>query len=175
MKRINFNDIPKFTREGDWECNYPLDRLVNQIEEWEREEGLQMNPDFQRGHVWTEEQQIKFVEYIIRGGSTGRVIYLNNPTWGSYRDSEYSDAVCVDGLQRYTAIKRFIYNEIPVFGYYYKEYDGHLRMVNDMKINVNNLQTKAEVLSWYIEMNSGGTPHTEEELDKVRKMLKEHE
>jgi hypothetical protein len=37
---------------------------------------------------------------------------------------------------------------------------------------VNDLKTEAEVLRWYLEINAGGTPHTEEELDKVRKMLK---
>ena len=30
-----------------------------------REEmGLELNPDFQRGHVWTEQQQIAFLEYL---------------------------------------------------------------------------------------------------------------
>ena len=40
--------------------------------------GLQLNPEFQRGHVWTEEQQIAWVEYYLRGGKSGNTIYLNN-------------------------------------------------------------------------------------------------
>jgi hypothetical protein len=28
--------------------------------------GLQLNPEFQRGNVWTEEQQIKYIEYRLR-------------------------------------------------------------------------------------------------------------
>jgi hypothetical protein len=31
------------------------------------------------------------------------------------------------------------------------------------------------VLQWYLELNSGGTPHTKEELDKVKKMLSHYE
>ena len=169
---MKFTDIPQFTQEGSWECNFPIDRLVRQIEEWEREEGLNMCPDFQRGHVWTDEQQIAFVEFILRGGNTGRVIYLNDPTWGSYSDI-VGEFVCVDGLQRVTALRRFLYNDIKVFGRYYKEFKGNLRMVNDMKINVNNLKTRKEVLNWYLEMNSGGTPHTEEEINRVKQLLNE--
>ncbi|MGJ0846557.1 DUF262 domain-containing protein [Tissierella praeacuta] len=172
---MKFSDIPRFTRNGNWECNFPLNNLVRQIEEWEREEGLDMNPDFQRGHVWTEQQQIDFIEFILKGGNTGRVIYLNHPTWMGSFDTSKSDIgfVCVDGLQRYTAIKRFIKNEIKAFGYFYKEFEGSIRMVNDMKINVNDLPTKKDVLKWYIEMNSGGTPHTEEEINRVKKLLEE--
>lgn len=72
---------------------------------------MQLNPDFQRGHVWIENQQIKYIEYILRGGKTARVIYLNN------------------------------------------------------------LKTRKEVLQWYLEFNSYGTIHTEEEINKVKKLL----
>ena len=40
-----------------------------------------------------------------------------------------------------------------------------------MLVNVNDLQTKREVLQWYIEMNSGGTPHTEAEIERVKKLM----
>jgi hypothetical protein len=28
------------------------------------------------------------------------------------------------------------------------------------------------VLAWYVELNTGGTPHTKEEIDKVLEMIK---
>ena len=36
---------------------------------------------------------------------------------------------------------------------------------------VNNLQTKKEVLQWYVDMNAGGTPHTNDEIERVRRMI----
>jgi len=30
--------------------------------------GLNLDPDFQRAHVWTEDKQIAFVEFCLRGG-----------------------------------------------------------------------------------------------------------
>ena len=80
--------------------------------------------------------------------------------------------VCVDGLQRFTAIKRFINNEIQVYGSYYKEFEDSVRVSLNMKININCLQTKKEVLEWYLQINEGGTPHTKSEIDKVKNLLK---
>ncbi|MDY8021194.1 DUF262 domain-containing protein [Paenibacillus polymyxa] len=165
---MRFRDIPQFTRVGSWECDYDLERFVKAIEEFENE-GLQMNPDFQRGHVWDEAQQVAYIEYLLKGGKTARVIYLNCVGWqnGVYGE----DFVCVDGLQRATAIKRFIHNEIKVFGAYFKEYEDSPRMTQGVKININDLSTRKEVLQWYIDFNTGGTVHTSEEIERVRRLL----
>lgn len=175
---MKFYEIPQYINSGSWECSYSLQSLVNTIEKWCLGEdaastNLQMNPDFQRGHVWNENQQIAFIEALLKGGAkNARVIYLNDPNWsGRSITSDYKDFVCVDGLQRYTAIKRFINNEIKVFGHCFFEFEGDLRMQHNMKINVNNLPTKKDVLQWYLEMNTGGTVHTSEEIDRVKKLL----
>lgn len=82
MKKITrFRDVPQVTSCGQWECDFTPDRLVAQVDEWVREDGLDLNPDFQRGHVWTPSQQAAFVEFFLRGGKTARVLYFNNPQW----------------------------------------------------------------------------------------------
>lgn len=175
QKITKFADIPKFTSAGFYEVDYQLDRLVKHIENEVEENNLQLNPDFQRGHVWNEEQQISWLEYHLKGGTSGNTIYLNFPFWGTLREPkphEYADYVCVDGLQRITAAQRFIHNEIPVFGSYYKEFSDKMRVSNvTMHVNVNNLQTRREVIQWYYDMNSGGTPHSTEELERVKQLI----
>lgn len=165
-----FQDIPEFTPDGSWECDFSLDRMVAWIDEAVASDGLQLDPDFQRAHVWTESQQIAWLEFFLRRGKTGRVIYLNDPGWqrATYRQGDF---VCVDGKQRIQAARRFLNNEIPVFGYLFREYTDKLDQTITMRINVNTLQTRAEVLQWYIEMNAGGTPHTYKEIARVRKLL----
>lgn len=180
MKITRFKDIPQFTSSGLYQVNYPLTSLVREIEEEVNEMGLQLNPKFQRGHVWTEEQQVAWLEYHLRGGKSGNTIYLNNPFWNSIRKArqgEYSDYVCVDGLQRITAAQRFVHNEIKVFGSYFDEYEDKLRLVNDntLILNVNDLKSEKEVLQWYVDMNAGGTPHTSEEIERVKQMISELE
>jgi hypothetical protein len=170
---MKWSDIPQFTRAGSWECDYSISSLVKFIEDAEQNEGLEMNPDFQRGHVWSEEQQIAYVEFLLKGGKTARVIYLNNSSWNSVVRSNENVYVCVDGLQRYTAIKRFVKGEIKAFGFYYNQFEGNPRMAQGIKINVNDLKTRKEVLEWYIEFNSGGTVHTEEEINRVKRLLEQ--
>jgi hypothetical protein len=80
--------------------------------------------------------------------------------------------VIVDGKQRLEAIRRFLNNEIQVCGSYRREFTDTLRITQTLKINVNDLRTRAQVLQWYIEFNAGGTPHTEAEIDRVRELLK---
>jgi len=172
QKITKFRDIPQFTRAGSYEVYMQLRHLISWIEEEKVQNGLQLNPDFQRGHVWSEDQQIKYIEYFLSGGKSGRTLYFNYPSWQKHSDTEYNDFVCVDGLQRITSIQRFMNNEIKVFGSYFNEFEGIMRDVTTTVIvNINEIQTKAGVLKWYIEMNSGGTIHTDEEIEKVRKLL----
>lgn len=175
-KYIRFSDIPKAIEAGQYQCTYRLAYFVEYIEELIETEGLQMNPDFQRGHVWTEEQQISYMEALLsKRARNALTLYFNYPFWTTSRNKDpnvYSDFVCVDGLQRYTAISRFVHNEIKVFGSYFREYEDKPSSVDHVVLfNVNCLKSKAEVLQWYVEMNAGGTPHAEEEIERVRKMM----
>lgn len=175
-KITRFRDVPKFISHGSWACDYSLPFLVTTIQKWEREEDgcvpLQLNPDFQRGHVWTRSQQIAYVEFLLRGGTSGREVYFNCPSWHtSVAVGAYDEFVCVDGLQRLTAIRRFLQNEIPVFGSKYSEYTDSLRSSTTVRVHVNDLKSREEVLRWYLEMNAGGTPHSKKEIQRVKDLL----
>lgn len=139
-----------------------MDRVLYQIGVWQKEEGLDTDPDFQRLHVWTEKQQTAWLEFMFKGGKTGRVLYLNNPTWNHRYDSKYSEFVLVDGKQRFEAIRKFYANEIKAFGQYKSDFGDEPDMLRQsrMLLNVNDLQSRKDVIQWYVEFNAGGTPHT---------------
>ena len=160
-------DIKMFTN-AHYGIDVPLDYLLDHINKWIKEYNLQLDPDFQRAHVWTEEQQVKFIEYFLRGGVSGRDFYLNCPGW---MHSFKEEMVLVDGKQRLNAITRLLHNEIPAFGHKLQEYtDGFRLSRHTVKLHVADLKTRAEVLQWYIDLNSG-IAHTSEEIEKVKKML----
>lgn len=174
---MNYRDIKPFTKSGSYEVNVGLEFLETTIKVYEEEYGLELNPDFQRGNVWTEEQQIAFVEFYLRGGRTAKVIYFNCPYWNIGEKEDYDIPMqCVDGLQRITALRRFVNNEIPAFGCLYKNFEGRPRMVNDgLRFNINDLKTKKEIIQWYLDMNIGGTIHSDSEIERVKKLLEECE
>ena len=165
MKKITkWKDIPQFTR-----ARYAVDVGWDYIQDWIDEHNLEMNPDFQRAHVWTKRQQIAYVEYIMRHGTSGKNIFLNQPGWCS---GQRGTLVVVDGKQRLTAALAFMNNEIKAFGSYKKEFDLIDRLTCSFRFNIADLETKAEVLQWYLDFNSGGTQHTDAELHKVRQLLR---
>jgi len=110
------------------------------------------DPDFQRGHVWTPDQQRAWIVHILRGGKSGRRIFFNMPGWqGNYKGT----LELIDGKQRIEAIRAFLADQVCIWGHYYSEIkssgaDRYLMNRNTIKINVNNLKTRKEVLQWYL-------------------------
>ena len=172
--KITFDSIPEYVR-GNYQVGVMLQYTQVHLQNYV-DLGLDMDPDFQRIHVWTETQQVRFVEHLLRGGNTGKDILFNCPGWdktseANFADGKFLDFVLVDGKQRLEALRRFFANEITAFGYYRKDITGIPRCFTGLKFHVNGLQTRAEVLQWYLDFNTGGTIHTEDEITRVRALL----
>lgn len=67
-----------------------------------------------------------------------------------------------------------------VLGQHYSAFGFPIRDVAgissvDFKVNVhiNHFEIHKEILEWYYSLNSGGTPHSKEELDKIRQLIAE--
>jgi len=174
---ITYDKIPKLISCNACET-VDLEYIPHCLEHYNDEYGLDLNPDFQRGHVWNLEQKEKFIKYIIRGGKTNP-IYFNSPEFGGY-DIEpncdlSSEIVIVDGKQRLNAIQEFLDNKVKVFGYLLNEFSledqRKLKLRTSVTFSVNRLQTRKELLTWYLEMNEGHIAHSQEELDRVKQLL----
>ncbi len=139
---------------------------------------LDLNPDFQRGHVWSREQQIRFVEAVCRGTAPMKVIF-NSPSYGrdgSLGDLNQYDVLCVDGLQRLTAVMSFMRGEFKIFGKWaVEDLDGTSfsfhRHQFKFDLYIYAFKNRKDLLSFYIDLNSGGTVHSKEELDRVRALV----
>lgn len=169
---VRFRDIPQFPH-CCYRCDVSWSYLEFHINSQQRPEDgiamLDLNPDFQRAHVWTPEQQTAYVEYILQGGTSGRELYFNCAGWMKDFSGPY---VIVDGKQRLEAVRRFLRGEIPAFGHSRDEYsDDPNMLVATFSWNIAALQTRAEVLRWYLNFNAGGTVHTDAELARVRALL----
>lgn len=170
----DFQKIPQFPQTYH-AVDVGLDYVEFTLEQWDSPNfgsPLILNPEWQRGHVWTQEQQISYMEFMLMGGTTGMNIYFNCSSWNAGFDTP---VYCVDGLQRLTAVLAFIRNEIPAFGTYRKDYKGKLRSLshNRLRFNMLCLKSKRELLNLYIMFNSGGVIHKPEEIERIKKMLEE--
>lgn len=165
---MKFQDIPKI-KNSHYHVDIPWGGLQDHLDRYLKYYNLELDPDFQRGHVWSENQQIAYVEYILREGMSGREIYFNCPNFMGNSD-DVGPMQLVDGKQRITAVLRFLNNEIKAFDYYFNEFEDRLPLMCGFSVHINNLKSKKDVLQWYIDLNSG-IAHTEEEIKKVKNMM----
>lgn len=166
---MNFRDIPQFTKQPDYSVTVPWDMLDETLARYNDNGKLVMDPAFQRAHVWTVQQQSRYVEYILRGGKSSRDVYFNQADWmRGFRAPMY----LVDGKQRIQAVRQFLANELTVFGLFFSEFTGRMGYEPNFTFHVNDLRTLPQILQWYLDLNFGGTPHTLAEREKVEKLLK---
>lgn len=138
---------------------------------------LELEPDFQRGHVWSDEQCARYVEAFIRRVADCKII-LNAPAWSSDKvqgDIPPHVVQCVDGLQRLTSLRRFMAGEISVFGGLNAQdllqtAFSPRRIGARIQVHVHEFHWRSDLLHFYICHNSGGSPHMPEEIERVRAM-----
>jgi uncharacterized protein with ParB-like and HNH nuclease domain len=140
--------------------------------------GLELHPDFQRGHVWTENQKHHFIENVLRGvvSTSGFLVQFNCPNWedGSYTGDLPLGMECIDGLQRITAVLDFLKGSVRPFGFTVDDLAGSSFAIKSrfrFRVAIHNFSNRAELLQHYLDLNTGGTPHSKEEIDRVHKLL----
>lgn len=130
-------------------------------------------PDYQRSVVWTDDQCSKFIGFLAEGGVAPFIYVQRWPARTGQPDE------ILDGLQRITAVRRFLANEVPL-----ELIDGTRMFLRDFdersqKLLVGNsgptlvlryvlCPSEADVLDLYLRLNSGGTPHAAQDLMRVR-------
>ncbi len=164
-----FQDISQMST-ANYAVNIGWNDLDKQLKTWgNRYNEVILDPDYQRRHVWTKRQQIEYLEYILRGGISGRSIFWNCPGW--MRDSR-GPMELVDGKQRINAVLSFIKNKVKVFGYFRKEYTDNICFVrHNFLFHVNDLSNRKDVIQWYLDLNSG-TPHSRTDIKKAEELLR---
>lgn len=189
-----FQDASPFPL-APWGVDVPWGYIERQLADFTKHEGLDLDPDFQRGHVWTEDQQRAFVEYMLLGGPAATTIYF---ACDGFNTAKRSGPVCiVDGKQRLEAIRKFMRNELAIFmnhqhrkpavwdagpyqehftavrtGCFLSDFTDNLRMTRreTLRFCVADMN-RPTMLRWYIALNAGGTPHTDAEIERVKALL----
>jgi len=181
----HLHELIRPLRTARWSADYRWDSLERSLANLGTDYGgLELTPDFQRGHVWTPAQQVHFVENCLRGvvPVSGLLIQFNSPQWGEVEvpDSDLpseSDLPpglqCIDGLQRYTAITEFVKGNVKPFGL------DAAQLISTpfspkrlyVKVAIHDFKRREQLLTQYLDLNAGGTPHSAEEIARVRSLL----
>jgi hypothetical protein len=169
-------------RRCNWSCNFFIKNIERDLESFATDAKssggtFTLEPDFQRGHVWSPEKQQAFIEAMLRG-TAPMLVRFNCANYGDRSDPgdmNHADMVCVDGLQRITAIRKFVAGEVKPFGFSAKDFDNtefdQGRMKYTYVVEMYAFTRRKHLLQFYVDLNSGGVVHTEEELARVRALM----
>ncbi|MBD3353626.1 MAG: DUF262 domain-containing protein, partial [Candidatus Lokiarchaeota archaeon] len=98
------NEIQSRIPDCTYHVNIGLGGITEAIEQY----NIDLNPKYQRGHVWTEDQESKFVGAILENSRAISPFWFN---WLSI-DHHRSHSEVVDGKQRIKSCIRWINGDI---------------------------------------------------------------
>lgn len=152
--------------------------------------GIDLAPPYQRGKVWTEDQQIALIRSWLTGTPTGVVIFNDRTTqeWKAANGYDPADRgepmyACIDGQQRITAARAWFGDELAVPASWfpadgvtaiedtadgpYVRYTGltlprqrHFANRAHLTVAEARVATVEEEAAVYLLVNGGGTPQT---------------
>jgi hypothetical protein len=185
-KRFNDNNaaleaIIRPLQRSVYEADYAWNKVFRSLEEHCKDYGgINYSPEFQRGHVWTDEQQCHFIENVLRGviSTSGFLVQFNCPNWNNfnYQGDLPLGFECIDGLQRLTAVKRFLDGKIKPLGLTPGdlEYSSFTLRNYRFKVAVHAFEDKEDLLNHYLDLNRGGTPHSPAEIQRIENMVEQY-
>ncbi len=155
------------------DCTYRVDYAIAAIPRFLEQYSVDMDPDYQRGYVWTKKQKQAFVGAVLQNHHAIPIFWFNTLDIGK--------SEVVDGKQRLNAILGWLdnrYEEICPCGetFWYRDADviakRSLNMMVTLKMHFVQL-SRLDVMKFYLSLNSGGTVHKPKDLNKVRKMIED--
>ncbi len=90
----------------------PIQTLINQISNYNKRDGIDLRPNYQRGYIWSSDFKDKLLYSIIKGYPIGNIslrVRTNKNSKGAMQE-------VVDGQQRLTTIFNFVNGEYAVQG-----------------------------------------------------------
>lgn len=138
------------------------------------EYGFDLDPEYQRGHVWTEEQKVDLIDSIFKNVDIGKFTIIRRP-WGDDPNKPKTQLLyeVLDGKQRITAMLDFYLGRLKYKGMYIHEmhpYDrNHFKNYRISYAETAPL-TKEQKYRYFLKLNTTGTPVDPEHIKKVYSM-----
>ena len=128
-----------------------------------------LNPDYQRGYVWTLEDDEALIDSIFNNIDIGKFVWVKLPY---SKDGFWSEIL--DGKQRMRAIASFYENRFSYNGLYFNDLSHHekyhFKNYHISYAELNNISMEQK-LRYFLTLNRTGKVMDNEHLSKVQQML----
>lgn len=133
--------------------------------------GVDMNPTYQRGIVWTEEQRISLLDSVFSYLDIGKFVFVELP----YVTGGYHLEI-LDGKQKLATLVDFYSDKFTYNGYYYSQLPFEMKCVfKNLIVSVGKMQDRDynldSVLKYFVKLNTSGTPMDKEHLNNIKKQI----
>ena len=130
--------------------------------------GVDMNPQYQRDYVWSEDDKAELIDSIFKNVDIGKFVFVELGYNGKFCEE------VLDGKQRLNTIKefyedRFLYKGLKFSELSIKDRSHFTNLaVNVCKVSECNLKMKLRI---FYKLNTSGKVMDKEHLQKIRKMI----
>jgi hypothetical protein len=176
------------------------DRQIRELARSFRETfGLDLQPSYQRGRVWTDDQKVALVRSWLTGTPTGVVILNDRSTteWSAANGYDPLDRgepmyACIDGQQRISAAIDWFNDALAVPASWFAAEDitateatddgpyvrwsgltlvrqRHFANRAQLTVAVARVATIQDEAAIYLLVNGGGTPQTDADMSNARR------
>lgn len=156
-------------RNGDIRLNFST-RTIDSIFSIAYHFGLDMDPDYQRGYVWTDEDKVNLIDSVFNNIDIGKFVFVHN----EYMD-EYLYEI-LDGKQRVRALLDYYENRFPYKGKYFNDLSLRdqfwfcQRTISVAEVDKTN---RKALLQYFLMLNTAGKTMAKEHLNTIRQMVEE--
>lgn len=159
-----YNDDDKLTEDEDIRfsfCNMYMGSIIHRY----YKPGIDLNPEYQRDLVWTQEQKYDLIDSIYRNVEIGKMVMIRRH-WETDKDLYEM----LDGKQRMNAIIEFYEDRFKYMGKYYSEmtpFDRNTLRNTPIAIADTEPLTDEQKYRYFLKLNTTGTPVDRKHLAKV--------
>lgn len=163
--------LPTFTHRGSLRrLNYSQRSLMGFFSMVYRF-GVDMDPIYQRGNVWSLEDKQALIHSIFNEVDIGKFVFIHL----DYKGGDLPLYEILDGKQRLNAIIDFFENRYTYQGKYYHELSyrdqAHLEDYPISWAEIQNITLKQK-LEYFIRLNVSGKPQDPEHMKRVEDLYK---
>lgn len=159
---------PKLIQNEDLRLNYSQ-RTIDSILHMYYYSGLDLNPDYQRGNVWAQDDKILLIDSIFKNIDIGKFTIIKRP----FKENTQSYEI-LDGKQRIITLIEFFEDIFEYKGLKFSELhwrdQHHFEDYNISCSEATNLSHKQKY-RYFLKLNVAGKPVDPKHLDHVRTLL----
>lgn len=175
--REDWDDVARFEEDDDIFFNYQQRDMRSLMHMMCKEYGIDLEPEYQRGLVWSDVQKWSLIDSIMKNIDIGKFTIIRRP-WGSDHSKPMTPKLyeMLDGKQRITALWEFYTSQFKYNGLYY--YELHPRDRSHFK-NYRISYAECEPLTdeqkyrYFLKLNTTGVPIDQEHIERVRRLWRQ--